>query len=46
MLHLHKEILYGLCGIAKQLFVLIACMVSFAMLMVFVDKGTELSRRR
>jgi len=30
-------------GLAKQLFVLIALMASFAMLTVNVDKGTELS---
>jgi len=32
------------CGLAKQLFVLIAFMALFAILMVFADKGTELSR--
>ena len=31
------------CGLTKQLFVLIAFMASFAMLMVFADKGAELS---
>jgi len=33
-----------LCGLAKQLFVLIGLMALFAMLTVNVDKGTELSR--
>jgi len=31
------------CGLAKQLFVLIAFMALFAMLTVNVNKGTELS---
>lgn len=31
------------CGLAKQLFVLIAFMTLFAMLMMFANKGAELS---
>ena len=34
------------CGLAKQLFVLITFMTLCAMLMVFVDKGAELSRHK
>ena len=31
------------CGLAKQLFVLVACVVLFAMLMLFVKRGAALS---